>query len=349
MNKKILIIDDNSYITKAMYEILNEKGYDIVQTGISKTDIRYALKNKPDIILCRFILPGLDGFSILRSLRHNNDTAVIPFVFLISETDRFDYRKCLEMDADGYISKPFTITELLNIIEKKLNKFERQKAYFMQGAGYCASPKKSRPEPKSVNDLADMGKIQHLKKRETLYIDGAEATGIYVITCGSIKTVKKTTDGKEFITGLYKTDDYLGVNAYVRGTAFDETAITLEDTEVCLLPKATVATLLDQHPALNAQLLKILSCNIHEKEEQMMAMAYQSVRKRLAQLLLTISKHNNNLKLLNICREELAAMAGMAAETISRTLGDFKEEGIIDKDTGYVHIIDPTRLENMKN
>jgi len=91
-----------------------------------------------------------------------------------------------------------------------------------------------------------------------------------------------------------------------------------------------------------------LANDIREKEDQLLQLAYNSVRKRMSEALLRLQRQQNNDN-FKISREDLAAMAGIATETVSRTLSDFKEEGLIDKKGGSISILDLNRLSKMKN
>jgi CRP-like cAMP-binding protein len=92
-----------------------------------------------------------------------------------------------------------------------------------------------------------------------------------------------------------------------------------------------------------------MASNIREKDNQLLLMAYNSVRKRLSQVLLRLNTPLSNPLLFKISREELAGMAGMAAETVSRILTDFKSEGLIERIGTHIRIIDHARLEKMKD
>ena len=97
------------------------------------------------------------------------------------------------------------------------------------------------------------------------------------------------------------------------------------------------------------QFIHLLAASVHQKEEQLVQLAYHSVRKRLAETLLRIKEINNHECVFKISREDLAAMAGMATETVSRTLSDFKEENLIEKKGGEIQILNPDKLRSMKN
>ena len=173
--------------------------------------------------------------------------------------------------------------------------------------------------------------------------------GIYLILSGKIKAVKLSSDGRELLTGMYGPEEYLGIQALLSNESYNETAEAVEDTTICLIPKDTVEQILNKYADVSRQFIKILSNNLIEKEEQLLQLAYHSVRKRMAQTLLKLASQSAATNTLRISREDLAAMAGMATETVSRTLSDFKEEGIIEKKGSQIDIIDQGKLQRMKN
>lgn len=156
-------------------------------------------------------------------------------------------------------------------------------------------------------------------------------------------------DGRELMMGMYKADDYLGVHALLLDELFTDTAEALEDSAICMLPKDAIISLVNKYPDITLQFIKILANNIREKEEQLLELAYNSVRKRLAQVLVRLSKQYANPLQFSVSRDELAAMAGMATETVSRTLSDFKDEKLIEKKGSQIQILDLNRLKKMKN
>ncbi|WPU95287.1 response regulator [Mucilaginibacter sabulilitoris] len=350
MNECILIIDDDDVMRSLAAKILNQVGYNVIQANNGKAGVSLASQMKPDLILCDIMMPEMDGFDVLQLISKNQETAIIPFIFLTAKTDRLDFRKGMEMGADDYIIKPFNRTELLNAVECRLKKNEVRKVSFtkaLQNLDNLAN--NSKDEKAELKALIASRKIRQVKKKQILYYEGDQPTGIYLILDGCIKTMKLSDDGREFMTGLYKADNYLGVNALLLNEVYKETAVAVEDATVCLLPKDIILSLLTRYPAISQQFLRILSNNISEKEDQMLELAYNSVRKRLAQVLLRLNKKSDDPLLLKVSREELAGMAGMAMETVSRTLTNFKDEGLIEKKSGHIMILELNRLEKIKN
>lgn len=348
--KTILIIEDNNDIRESTAEILELSGYKVLQANNGKTGIDLANQHRPELILCDIMMPELDGYGVLYLLGKNPDTAAIPFIFLTAKAERIDFRKGMEMGADDYLTKPFDDMELLNAIESRLNKKEKQESFYsksLQSLELLANGNgKGTAE---LRTLVAQRKIRQIKKKQVLYYEGDHPQGLHLILEGTIKTIKLAEDGRELMTGFYKSEDYLGINTLFMDNTFTETAEAVEDTTLCFLPREEILKLLNKYPEISQQFIKLLSNNIREKEEQLIELAYQSVRKRLAQVLVRLSKQLSDAYEFKVSRDELAAMAGIATETVSRTLSDFKEEKMIEKKGSLIHILDMSRLIKMKN
>ncbi|MNJ95558.1 Transcriptional activator protein Anr [compost metagenome] len=350
--KSILIIEDSVDIRENCSEILELSGYNVFQSENGRTGVEMAILHRPDLILCDIMMPDLDGYGVLYLLGKNISTAEIPFIFLTAKTEHSDFRKAMEMGADDFLIKPFNDVELLQAIEARINKCQRQKKYYstiFQSIENLTVGNQSENGIKELRALTTGRKIKQLKKKQILYYDGDSPQGLYIVIDGCIKTVKQAQGGRPFITGLYKADDYIGLDALLLDEIFTETAEAIEDSSVCLLPKNLIIPLLNKYPEISRQFIRILSKDIHEKEEQLVELAYLSVRKRISQVLIRLSKKSATQGVINISREELAALAGVAIETISRTLSDFKDEGLIEKNGNIIELKDVNRIVGMKN
>jgi CheY-like chemotaxis protein len=120
MNKMILVIEDNLDIRENIVEILELAAYTVHSANNGETGIILAFQNLPDLILCDIMMPEMDGYAVLTSLRQHTRMSSIPFIFLTAKSERLDLRKGMELGANGYLVKPFDDTDLLNAIESKL-------------------------------------------------------------------------------------------------------------------------------------------------------------------------------------------------------------------------------------
>lgn len=349
MSKQVLIIEDNTDIRENIVEILELADFTVLQANNGKIGVDLALKNKPDIILCDIMMPDLDGYGVLYMLNKNPETATIPFIFLTAKAERVDLRKGMEMGADDYLTKPFDDIELLNAIETRLKKKATQEIFYsnpLERLNNLLSKNNGLAELKRI--VAER-KSRLVKKSQVIYYDGDKANGLYIILSGKVKTMKLAEDGRELMTGIFIADDYLGVNAMLANEAYADTATALEDSQICLIPKDQLDELINQYPDIAREFISILANDVRDKEEQLLHLAYNSVRKRMAESLIKLFKQNNTTDGFKISREDLAAMTGMATETVSRTLTDFKDEGLIEKKGSLITILDEKKIARMKN
>ncbi len=350
MSKKVLIIEDNNEIRENVVEILELAGYEVFAASNGKIGVDLAIKNLPDIILCDIMMPELDGYGVLYMLNKSPEAAAIPFIFLTAKAERVDLRKGMEMGADDYLTKPFDDMELLNAIESRLKKKEAQHAFYSKSLDNLGSIISKNDGLVELKKIIEERKVRQFKKNQVIYYEGDRGNGLYLLISGSVKTIKLAEDGRELMTGIFGADTYLGVHAMLANEDYTDTATALEDSTLCLIPKDQLEQLLNMYPVVAREFIKLLSNDIREKEEQLLQLAYHSVRKRMAEAMVRLARQQNTEnQTFKISREDLAAMAGMATETVSRTLSDFKDEGLLDKKGSAITILDINKLTKMKN
>lgn len=348
MENKILVIEDNLDIRESTAEILGLAGYHVLTAENGKEGVELAQKEIPNLIICDIMMPELDGYGVLYLLGKNPETATIPFIFLTAKAERVDMRKGMEMGADDYLTKPFDDMELMNAVESRLKKNKLQKDFYSKGLQKLNDFASKIDGNEVLDKLIASKKVRNVKKGQIIYYEGDGAQGIYLILNGKIKITKLSEDGREFLTGIYHEDEYFGLHDALVGTTHTESAAALEDSAICLLHKDQVDDILNKYPELAMQFIHLLSASLQQKEEQLVQLAYHSVRKRMAETIIRISEINQNQH-FKISRDDLAAMAGMATETVSRTLSDFKEEKLIEKKGSEIQIINLDKLQRMKN
>jgi len=348
MSKKILIIEDNDDIRENVIEILELAGYSVTSASNGKAGVELAFNDVPDIILCDIMMPEMDGYGVLYLLSKRPETLAVPFIFLTAKAEHFDRRKGMELGADDYLTKPFDDMELLNAIESRLKKKAGQQAYYSKSLDRLDALVVKQDGLVALHHIIEERKARLVKKNQVIYYEGDKGNGLYVLLSGKVKTIKLAEDGRELMTGIYAADDYLGINAMLANEEYGDTATALEDSMLCLIPKEQLEQLLNLYPEVAREFIKLLANDIREKEEHLLQMAYHSVRKKMAEALLRMHRQSGTDS-FKIAREDLAAMAAMATETVSRTLSDFKDEGLIEKTGSTITMLDVGRLSKMKN
>ncbi|UKO96249.1 hybrid sensor histidine kinase/response regulator [Nostoc sp. UHCC 0870] len=119
---KVLVIEDDINVRQNILELLDNEGFNLIEAENGQIGVDLALAEMPDLILCDVMMPELDGYGVLKGLRQNPTTAMIPLIFLTAKSDKTDFRQGMEMGADDYIVKPFTRAELLAAIACRLAK-----------------------------------------------------------------------------------------------------------------------------------------------------------------------------------------------------------------------------------
>lgn len=120
--KKILVIEDWADTRNFFVECLKIEGFSAIGAENGFIGIHLAKKHLPDLIICDIVMPDLDGYGTLTTLRQDINTAMIPFIFLTAKVTKSDRRKGMELGADDYLTKPCTVEELLRAIAAQLKK-----------------------------------------------------------------------------------------------------------------------------------------------------------------------------------------------------------------------------------
>lgn len=344
---KILIIEDNLDIRENVTEILRLCGYEVFEADNGKTGTELAIRHVPDLILCDIMMDDLDGYGVLHLLSKHESTKTIPFIFMTAKSERADIRKGMELGADDYLTKPFDDTELLNAIEIRLKKKAIQQEYYSKSIETLSGIVAAKDGLGELKQALEERKVRPFKKNHTIYYEGDRAGSVWVVLQGKVKTTKMTEDGRELMTGIFEPDDFIGINSLFSTDTYNETAIAAEDCQLSNFPKEQFEKFISLYPDVAEKFIGILSNQVRQQEEQLLQLAYQSVRKRIAEAILRIRQGDQDS--ISISRVDLAAMSGTAPETVSRTLSDFKDEGFIEKKGSHITLLQPQKLERLKN
>ena len=351
--KKILLIEDNEDIRENTAEILELANYKVYSAANGKIGVQIALEQKPDLIICDVMMPELDGYGVLHLVNKNPDLIGIPFIFLTAKAERNDFRKGMEMGADDYITKPFTDIELLNAVEARFKKTDILRSNYSadeKGVNNLLNDVKGF---QTLDELKESLDINTYSKKQVIYSEGKYPNKLFFIRSGRVKTYKTTNYGKELIIDLYREGDFFGYNALLEISKYNETAVALDDCELCVISKEDFETLVHNNSRVAQKFIQLLAKNVSEKEEQLLGLAYHSLRKRIADALLILQhKYTNSqseIFSIQISRADLANIAGTATESLIRTLSDFKGEKLIEIKNGNIVILDKEKLTSMIN
>ncbi|MEP3207554.1 MAG: response regulator [Maribacter sp.] len=346
--KRILLIEDDRALRENTEELLELSGYSVITAPNGKLGIQVAKENLPDIIVCDIMMPEIDGYGVLENLSADENTKPIPFIFLSAKTEHKEIRKGMDLGADDYLTKPFEEEDLISAIESRLAKA----ALLSRAVGETTSISQvSEEEMRTLHELKnffdDNGEIVTFKQGENVYNKGSHSHKIYLVSKGVIKCHAMDEDGKELITSLSRADDFLGFTSFMNNIPHQETATAMENVELAGISKEALKTILEKNHTISLELMELLTNDITEIKAQLLQMAYSSVRKKTAQTLLQFAEIMNQKTedAIKISRSDLASVAGIATESLIRTLSGFKKEGLIAIEGRNIRILELKALQ----
>jgi len=353
MEKKILLIEDNPDVRENTQEILELSGYKVITASNGREGASIAQSELPDLIICDIMMPELDGYGVLHLLGHSPETATIPFIFLTAKAEKSDMRKGMLLGADDYLTKPFDDVELLQAVEIRLHKNDLLKSRFSRNAEGLNNFLGEIRHFQELRHLAENRRTHNYRKKESIYNENTYPGGIYFLESGKAKARRINELGKEYITELYKEGDFFGYADLLQGTPYQDSVVALEDCTVSFIPKQDFFKLLESDFGLARKFISMLSNEVKEREESLLKLAYNSVRKRVAEALIylyeTYGKEGETPFSVAMSREDIASIVGTAAETVIRTLSDFKDEKLVALKGSTITLLDLERLRRMKN
>jgi CheY-like chemotaxis protein len=348
--KKVLFIEDDTVVRENTAELLELADYNVITAANGKSGVAIAKSEIPDIVVCDIMMPEMDGYGVLQALASDPATQHIPFIFLSAKTEHKDIRKGMDLGADDYLTKPFEEEELTSAIESRLAKvaiLNKIKDHKPSG-----QPADSENKISSLNDLKDKMKEyeeQTFKGGETIYEEGKQSNHFFYIDKGVVKSHRMDEYGKELITSIYKEGDFFGNTSFSKHNAHEEYATAMEETRVYAISKDELKDILVNNSNITLELIDVMGDNIAGIKEQLLEMAYGSVRKKAARTILLFSQkiRRHPTQSIRISRSDLASVAGMASETLIRTLSDFKKEGLLEIEGRNIKLLNVEALKRI--
>lgn len=350
MRYHILLIEDNAETADNISSILELAQYNVTHAPNGKTGVDLAQRMSPDLILCDIMMPELDGYGVLHILNTKPETASIPFIFLTAKADKNDFRAGMNLGADDYITKPFDGVDLLKVVETRLKRRELLRTNFGGNPWEVSAFFSKSRELKEFRKLSENRPARSFKKKDLIFMQGETPNELYFIEKGQIKTYKLNQGGKELITGIHQEGDFLGFIPLLEDKVYNDNAEALEESRICFIPKSDFIALLYSSKDVARKFIKMLSNNVEEMENRLLDIAYQPVRQRVANTLLNMSGRlgqSRNDGIVTVGRREISSIVGTAIESLNRTLGDFKDEGLIDFTSEGLKILNRAKLENL--
>jgi len=189
------------------------------------------------------------------------------------------------------------------------------------------------------------------KKRDVIFVEGDPCPGFYVVKSGRVKLLKTSRDGKEQIIKILQPGELLGMETFYDGKRYGNTAMAMDDCEICFIEKRTFFDIIGRHPTIAKKIIIALSKELDNAYSKIGTMGLLNAKEKMAHLLYTLAKdygsnENGRIKLnLSLSRLEIAELLGITQETAIRLLKSFKDDGIIEIKRKEIIIKSPAKLE----
>jgi len=189
-----------------------------------------------------------------------------------------------------------------------------------------------------------------VRKKQVIYLEGDEASRVYFVQAGRVKTSKATDGGKELITGLYGPGEFFGYLPVLAHTPHADSAVAVDESALVYIPTADFAALLHRNAEVSRQFIRLLAGRVGTREEELLAMAYSSIRRRVADTLLRLHEQGGAAAdtSIQLARDDMAAVVGTAPESLVRTLSEFKADGLIELTPKHIRVLEPEKLRRAR-
>ncbi|MFZ2087215.1 MAG: Crp/Fnr family transcriptional regulator [Desulfobaccales bacterium] len=206
---------------------------------------------------------------------------------------------------------------------------------------------------KDLETLAQIAISRNFPRETTIFWEGKESLGFYILIKGLVKLVKSSWDGKEYILRLVSPGETMGEAAVLAESSYPVSAISLEDSHTLFFPKANFLNLITASPRLARNMMATMSHLLYHLTRQLEDLSLKEVSARLAKYLLERCEENHGKVAkglsfdLPVTKTHLAAYLGTISETLSRTLARFKALGVIQVDKSRITIGDAELLKKI--
>ncbi|MEE9614201.1 MAG: Crp/Fnr family transcriptional regulator [Thermodesulfobacteriota bacterium] len=206
---------------------------------------------------------------------------------------------------------------------------------------------------KQLQPFKDAVAVSSHKKKEAVFTEGEECTGLHIICTGRVKLLRSSRRGRQQIIKILQPGDMLGMEIFYDGRCYVNTAVAMDDTDLCFIERDAFFRIVRKESGVSGKLVVALGRELKHAYDRIGDMGLMSAREKLAQLLSTLAgeygiAHDGGIKLnLTLSRLEIAELLGITQETSIRLLKSFKKEEIIDIKRKEILIRAPEKLRQI--
>lgn len=205
----------------------------------------------------------------------------------------------------------------------------------------------------SEDDLAifqENSSIIKLKRGQNLFIAGDSPRSIYGVANGCLKIIREGSEGESVITRIARAGTIVGIREVFGEFKYSRTSVALKDSEVFSIDKNMVLDLIQRNPAVSLQFMKIFCNELARMEKRIESDLYRPAKNRVASVIYELynlfSEEGVTTFEPPLNRRDIAELADVTPETVSRSIADFKQSGILETQGSTFTIVDVNALQN---
>lgn len=204
--------------------------------------------------------------------------------------------------------------------------------------------------PAEMQDMERITRMQEVKKRQPLYFPGDPSNNVYLLKQGRVKIANTASSGKEVTFEILEPGEVFGELDVLEDSPRTTLAEALDDTLVCVIRREDFDRYLTTHPHVTVRLTKLIGLRLKKIQSRVEDLVFRDVPARLAHLLLELRKSDGvvegpGMRLrVKLTHQEMANLVGCSRETVSTTLGQFRDEGLIQIDNRTITIVNEKGL-----
>ena len=207
--------------------------------------------------------------------------------------------------------------------------------------------------PSEMQEMEKITRMEEVKKRQPLYLPGDPSSNVYLLKKGRVKIANTAPNGKEVTFDILEPGEVFGELDVLEDAPRSTSAETLDDAVICVIPRKDFDQYLAMHPTVMFKLTKLIGLRLKKIQSRVEDLVFREVPARLAHLLSELGKtegvvEKQGIRLkVKLTHQEMANLIGCSRETVSTTMGQFRDDGLIQIDGRTITILKPDGLSRL--
>ena len=207
--------------------------------------------------------------------------------------------------------------------------------------------------PSDMQQMEKITRMEEVKKRQPLYLTGDPSRNVYLLKRGHVKIANTAPSGKEVTFDILEPGEVFGELDAMEDAPRSTSAEALDDALICVIPRKDFDQYLAMHPNVTIKLTKLIGLRIRKIQSRVEDLVFRDVPARLAHLLSELGKtegvaDKQGIRLkVKLTHQEMANLIGCSRETVSTTIGQFRDDGLIQMDGRTITIVNEKGLSKL--